>query len=80
MIIEEKQINTVTDLIGDSYKYFRQGEHIILDCATGSGKTYFVLNVLGNWCKLNNKRILYLCNINTFKMKIMCMKLGSTIM
>ncbi|MDU1312165.1 MULTISPECIES: DEAD/DEAH box helicase family protein [Clostridium] len=70
MIIEEKQINTVTDLIGDSYKYFRQGEHIILDCATGSGKTYFVLNVLGNWCKLNNKRILYLCNRTELKKKV----------
>ena len=61
MLIEEIKLKTVTELIGESYKSFKQGEHIILDCATGSGKTYFVLNVLGNWCKSNNKKILYLC-------------------
>ncbi|NFN19090.1 hypothetical protein FDB52_12590 [Clostridium botulinum] len=42
----------------------------MLDCATGSGKTYFVLNVLGNWCKSNNKRILYLCNRTELKRKV----------
>lgn len=26
MIIEEKQVNTVTELIGEAYKYFRQGD------------------------------------------------------
>ena len=70
MLIEEIKLKTVTDLIGESYKSFKQGEHIILDCATGSGKTYFVLNVLGNWCKSNNKKILYLCNRTELKRKV----------
>ncbi|MFR2528097.1 MAG: DEAD/DEAH box helicase family protein [Clostridium paraputrificum] len=70
MLIEERRGKTVTDLIGESYKYFKQGEHIILDCATGSGKTYFVLNVLGNWSKSRNKKILYLCNRTELKKKV----------
>lgn len=57
MLIEEIKLKTVTDLIGESYKSFKQGEHIILDCATGSGKTYFVLNVLGNWYKCYTKHV-----------------------
>ena len=70
MLIEERRVKTVTDLIGESYKYFKQGEHIILDCATGSGKTYFILNVLGNWSKSNNNKILYLCNRTELKNKV----------
>lgn len=54
--------NSVANVIGNRYKGWRKGKHIILDCATGSGKTYFIVKILGEWAKSCNKRILYLCN------------------
>lgn len=51
----------VSDLIGDDYKKWRN-ENIILDCATGSGKTTFCVEVLGKYAAQCGKKILYLCN------------------
>lgn len=39
-----------------------EGENVILNGATGSGKTYFVLNNLYDYAREHNKKILYLCN------------------
>lgn len=36
--------------------------NVIFDCATASGKTYFVLNNLSEYCTEQNKRILFICN------------------
>lgn len=35
---------------------------VIFNIGTGGGKTYFVLNNLSQYCKENNKRILFICN------------------
>lgn len=35
----------ISDIIGDEYKDWNN-EKIILDCGTGRGKTYFILNIL----------------------------------
>lgn len=51
----------VSDIIKEDYKSWRN-ESIILDCGTGSGKTYFSLNILGVYARNNKKRVLYLCN------------------
>lgn len=51
----------VSDIIGDDYKKWTN-DYIILDCATGSGKTFFCINVLGKYAESNGKKILYLCN------------------
>lgn len=51
----------VSDLIGTDYKRWKD-EFIVLDCGTGSGKSYFCLHVLGEYAKQNDKQILYLCN------------------
>ena len=56
-----KQKLWVSDLIGGDYKFWKN-EFVVLDCGTGSGKTYFSLNILGTYAKNNKKRILYLCN------------------
>lgn len=53
--------NYVSDLIGEDYKKWNN-EFIILDCDTGTGKTYFSIEVLGRYAQENNKTILYLCN------------------
>jgi hypothetical protein len=57
-----KQNNmTVTDLVKDDYKLWKN-EFVIFDCGTGTGKTYFALNVLAPYARIKNKSVLYLCN------------------
>lgn len=51
----------VSNIIGTDYKNWKN-EFVILDCGTGSGKTYFCLHILGIYAKNQNKKILYLCN------------------
>lgn len=53
-----------TDLIGDKYKEWKNTK-IILDGGTGSGKTYFIQNVLIPYAKSMRKKVLYLCNRRT---------------
>lgn len=40
------------DLIQDNYEYWSNDTYI-LNGATGSGKTYFILNKLGTYCQEN---------------------------
>lgn len=47
------------DLIQDNYEYWSNDTYI-LNGATGSGKTYFILNKLGTYCQENWRTILYL--------------------
>lgn len=51
----------VTDIIKDDYKSWCN-ESVFIDCPTGAGKTYFIINVLAKYAANNNKSILYLCN------------------
>ena len=53
-----------TDLIGEKYKEWKNTK-IILDGGTGSGKTYFIQNVLIPYAKSMRKKVLYLCNRRT---------------
>ena len=58
--------NNFSELIGDVYKSW-DNTRVILDGGTGTGKTYFTLNVLGKYAQQNNKIILYLCNRSKLK-------------
>lgn len=49
----------VGNVIGNSYKLWKKGDDIAITCPTGSGKTYFVLNILA---KQSERQILYLYN------------------
>lgn len=60
----------VTELIGQDYLKWRKGEHIVLYCGTGTGKTYFVINVLGKYCDFKGKKMLYICNRVRLKEKV----------
>ena len=60
-----------SDLIGSSYKDWERTQ-IIFDGGTGTGKTYFILNRLGNYAKQANRKILYLCNRSELKYQICC--------
>lgn len=51
-----------TEVIGNNYKSWTKGKVIILNGATGSGKTFFILNTLGKHARKTFKTILFLCN------------------
>ena len=53
---------TVSDVIGDSYKNWDSNQIVIIDCPTGSGKSYFIFETLLDYAISNQKRILYLVN------------------
>lgn len=52
----------VTDIIGDGYKNWRPGDCILITNGTGSGKTYFVLNILLREARAQGKHLVYFCN------------------
>ena len=58
-----------SDLIGDSYKTWKNTK-IVMDGGTGTGKTFFNLNILGTYAKEQRKRVLYLCNRKGLKHQI----------
>ncbi|MCL2404804.1 MAG: hypothetical protein FWC92_04565 [Defluviitaleaceae bacterium] len=51
----------ISDLISDQYKQWNN-EFIVFDADTGTGKTYFIFNILAPYTVLQGKQILYLCN------------------
>lgn len=51
----------LSDIIGEEYKSWNN-EKVILDCGTGRGKTYFIINSLCLYAAEKNKSVLYLCN------------------
>jgi hypothetical protein len=59
----------LSDIIGDEYKEWNN-EKVILDCGTGRGKTYFILNKLCLYALDKGKSVLYLCNRNKLKEQI----------
>lgn len=52
----------VTDVIGDDYKKWSNGDTVFIDCQTGRGKTYFILNVFAKYLKKMGKTMLVLSN------------------
>ena len=52
----------VSDAIGNDYMNWKSGDDIIISFPTGTGKTYFVLNVLVPYAKKINKKIVMFCN------------------
>lgn len=51
----------ISDIIGDAYRQWHEA-NIIIKSGTGTGKTYFVFNILAPYATTLNKKILYLCN------------------
>ena len=52
----------VSDGIGNSYEDWKPGDLVVIHAQTGSGKTYFVLNVLLPYVNGEGKKLLYLSN------------------
>lgn len=59
--------NSVTDIIGDEYKEWKGGDVVFISSPTGSGKTYFVLNVFLDYLAQNRLKLLYLVNRKILK-------------
>lgn len=55
-----------SDLIGISYKDWKNTQ-VIFDGGTGTGKTYFIVNILGKYARETGKKIIYLCNRSKLK-------------
>lgn len=52
----------VSEIIGDDYKTWKNGDIITIECQTGTGKTFFVTNKLLPYAIKQNKKILYIAN------------------
>ena len=58
----------VSDLIGNEYRKWKSNDIITINCQTGQGKTYFILNVYAKY--KNTKKILFLVNRSKLKEQI----------
>lgn len=52
----------VSDLIGDEYKSWKEGDYVIIATPTGSGKTTFVVSKLLKEAMSHGKHVVYYCN------------------
>ena len=52
----------VTDLIGEDYKKWKQGDWVLLSYPTGMGKTHFILHTLLCHAAAQGKHLVYYCN------------------
>lgn len=55
-----------SDIIGTSYKDWKNTQ-VIFDGGTGTGKTHFIVNILGKYARETGKKIIYLCNRSKLK-------------
>lgn len=58
---------TVADKIGDEYKSWKPYDRVYISSPTGTGKTYFILEVLLKYVCQQRKKILYLVNRRILK-------------
>lgn len=52
----------LTALIGENYKYWKQGTGVLIASQTGTGKTTFILEKLLTYAAENNRYVVYVCN------------------
>ena len=57
----------VTDVIGNDFENWTEGDIIFINAGTGVGKSHFIKTVLYDHCKKHNKKILLLSNRNNLK-------------
>ena len=60
----------LSEEIGEKYIEWKDGDCIFISSPTGSGKTYFILNILRPFLIQNNKKVLYLVNRSILKEQI----------
>ena len=58
----------VTNIIGESYKTWKLGDVVLLEAQTGTGKNYFIENVLIPW--ISPKKLLFVSNRTNLKRQV----------
>lgn len=71
MTNELKKLNLqwVTESIGDNYKSWKKGDVVLISAQTGTGKTYFIKNVLLDEL-MDHERLLFVCNRTNLKRQL----------
>lgn len=59
----------VSESIGDDYKKWKQGDTVLISAQTGTGKTYFIKNVLLDYLD-SSQRLLLVCNRTNLKRQL----------
>lgn len=62
-------INWVSDSIGNDYKNWKKGDTVLISAQTGTGKTWFIKNVLLD-SLMEHERILLVCNRTNLKRQL----------
>lgn len=60
----------ISDLIGDSYQAWDSSKPVIIHAPMGSGKTYFVLNILLPYVQRQGKRLVYVANRSALELQV----------
>ena len=67
--MKKLNLKWVTDTIGEDYKKWKRGEIILLEAQTGTGKTWFIKNVLIDYLG-EHERLLFVCNRTYLKRQL----------
>lgn len=67
--MKKLNLKWVADTIGDSYKKWKLGSTVIIEAQTGTGKTWFIKNVLVDYLD-NHERLLFVCNRTNLKRQL----------
>lgn len=59
----------VADIIDKDYTKWNSGDIVLIECQTGTGKTWFVKNVLTDYL-LEHERLLFVCNRTNLKRQL----------
>lgn len=73
--IPQEKITWLSDIVSDDFKRWSDTK-IIFDAGTGSGKTYFIINILAAYAAEHDKTILYLCNRKPLHQKLLSITEG----
>ena len=61
-------LDYVTNIIGDTYKDWKSGDVVTIEAQTGTGKNYFIENILIPW--INPNKVLFLSNRTNLKRQV----------
>lgn len=61
--VDLQETKYISDIVTqEELKKWKEDTPVLINATTGSGKTYFIINILGEYCKKNNKKIILLTN------------------
>ncbi|KUO72876.1 MAG: hypothetical protein APF81_26740 [Desulfosporosinus sp. BRH_c37] len=67
--MKKLNLKWVADSIGEDYKKWKRGDIILLEAQTGTGKTWFIKNVLIDYLG-DNEKLLFVCNRTNLKRQL----------